>query len=268
MKILITGYKGFIGQNMMSYLEPNHEVSGYDFDPENLPFVKDYDWVIHLGAISSTTETDVDKVILHNYEFTKWLYNQCNHWKVNMQYASSASVYGNTNHFTEDGPSDPKSPYAWSKYLFDRWVTGIDPQITVQGFRYFNVYGPNEDHKGEQASPVSKFTKQSKSGTIKLFENSNNYKRDFVCVSDICKIHEKMFDIEDKGVYNIGTGNAISFQEVANIIAKTYNANIEYIPMPSNLKDQYQEYTCANLTKLNKLISYKFKTVEEYINEG
>ena len=77
-----------------------------------------------------------------------------------------------------------------------------------------------------------------------------------------------MFDIEDKGVYNIGTGNAISFQEVANIIAKTYNADIEYIPMPNNLKDQYQEYTCANLTKLNKLISHKFKTVEEYINEG
>ena len=112
MKILITGHKGFIGQNMMSYLESKHEVAGYEFNPEQLPLVKDYDWVIHLGAISSTTETDVDKVILHNYEFTKWLYNQCNAYKVNMQYASSASVYGNTTHFTESGPSDPKSPYA------------------------------------------------------------------------------------------------------------------------------------------------------------
>ena len=142
MKILITGHKGFIGQNMMSYLESKHEVAGYDFNPEQLPLVKDYDWVIHLGAISSTTETDVDKVILHNYEFTKWLYNQCNAYKVNMQYASSASVYGDTRHFTESGPSDPKSPYAWSKYLFDRWVTGIQPAITFQGFRNINIENP------------------------------------------------------------------------------------------------------------------------------
>ena len=90
MKILITGHNGFIGQNLMSYLETKHEVAGYDFHPENLPLVKDYDWVIHLGAISSTTETDVDKVILHNYEFSKWLFNQCNQYNVNMQYASSA----------------------------------------------------------------------------------------------------------------------------------------------------------------------------------
>ena len=267
MKILITGHKGFIGQNMMSYLESKHEVAGYEFNPEQLPLVKDYDWVIHLGAISSTTETDVDKVILHNYEFTKWLYNQCNAYKVNMQYASSASVYGNTTHFTESGPSDPKSPYAWSKYLFDRWIGGMNPQITIQGFRYFNVYGPNEDHKGEQASPIHKFTEQAKVGKIKLFENSENYKRDFVCVSDICEIHEKMLDINEKGVYNIGTGTAISFQQVANLVANKYNSNIEYIPMPDNLKGQYQEYTCANLDSLSTIIKHKFKSVEEYVNE-
>jgi ADP-L-glycero-D-manno-heptose 6-epimerase len=266
MKILITGHKGFIGQNMMSYLEARHEVAGYEFNPEQLPLVKDYDWVIHLGAISSTTETDVDKIILHNYEFTKWLYNQCNAYKVNMQYASSASVYGNTTHFTESGPSDPKSPYSWSKYLFDRWIGGMNPQITIQGFRYFNVYGPGEDHKGDQASPVHKFTQQAKTGKIKLFENSENYKRDFVCVSDICEIHEKMLDISEKGVYNIGTGSAISFQQVAEFVAKKHNANIEYIPMPNNLKGQYQEYTCANLDSLSTVVKHKFKSVEEYIN--
>jgi len=268
MKILITGHKGFIGQNMMSYLESKHEVAGYDFDPENLPFVKDYDWVIHLGAISSTTESDVDKVILHNYEFTKWLFNQCNHYKVNMQYASSASVYGNTTHFTEDGPSDPKSPYAWSKYLVDRWITGMHPQITVQGFRYFNVYVPCEEHKGDQSSPISKFTSQAKENNkITLFTNSENYKRDFVCVSDICEVHEKMFNVKDSGIWNIGTGHATSFQVVADIIAKKYNADIKYVPMPENLRNQYQEYTCANLNRLSTVVKHQFKTVEEYINE-
>jgi ADP-L-glycero-D-manno-heptose 6-epimerase len=248
MKILITGHKGFIGQNMMSYLESKHEVSGYEFTPEQLPLVKDYDWVIH------------------NYEFTKWLYNQCNAYKVNMQYASSASVYGDTKHFTESGPSDPKSPYAWSKYLFDRWIGGMNPQIIIQGFRYFNVYGPNEDHKGNQASPIHKFAEQAKQGKIKLFEKSENYKRDFVCVSDICEVHEKMLDINEKGVYNIGTGTAISFQQVAELVANKYSADIEYIPMPDNLKGQYQQYTCANLDSLNTLITHRFKSVEEYIN--
>tara|TARA_B100001057_G_scaffold336998_1_gene337839 strand:- start:3542 stop:4351 length:810 start_codon:yes stop_codon:yes gene_type:complete len=268
MKILITGHKGFIGQNMMSYLEKKHEVAGYDFHPENLPYVKDYDWVIHLGAISSTTETDVDKIILHNYEFSKWLFNQCNQFNVNLQYASSASIYGSTTHFTEDGPSDPKSPYAWSKYLFDRWVTGIQPAITFQGFRYFNVYGPNEEHKGNQASPITKFTQQAKNDKkIVLFENSENHLRDFVCVEDICKVQEKMLDIKDRGIYNIGTGKVVSFQAVGQMIAEKYNAKIEYMPMPDQLKNQYQKYTCANLQKLNSVVSHKFKTVEEYINE-
>ena len=142
----------------------------------------------------------------------------------------------------------------------------MNPQITIQGFRYFNVYGPNEDHKGEQASPIHKFTEQAKVGNIKLFENSENYKRDFVCVSDICEIHEKMLDINEKGVYNIGTGTAISFQQVAEFVAKKHSADIEYIPMPNNLKDQYQEYTCANLDSLSTLVKHKFKSVEEYVN--
>ena len=87
-----------------------------------------------------------------------------------------------------------------------------------------------------------------------------------MCVSDICEIHEKMLDINEKGVYNIGTGTAISFQQVAEFVAKKHSADIEYIPMPNNLKGQYQEYTCANLDSLSKLVTHKFKSVEEYVN--
>ena len=267
MKILITGHKGFIGQNMMSYLESKHEVAGYEFNPEQLPLVKDYDWVIHLGAISSTTETDVDKVILHNYEFTKWLYNQCNAYKVNMQYASSASVYGNTTHFTESGPSDPKSPYSWSKYLFDRWVWQQDHKVCVQGFRYFNVYGPLEDHKGNQASPVTKFTKQAKdTGQVTLFFGSDNFKRDFVFIGDVCEAHKQLMENKKAGLYNIGTGTATSFEEVGELIATKNNAEIKYVEMPDNLKGQYQEYTCADTTALNNVTDIKFTTVKDFVN--
>lgn len=268
MKILITGHQGFIGQNLTLYLQNDHELFGYEWQEENLPEVEGFDWVIHVGAISSTTETDVDKVILQNYEFSKWLYNQCNIKGVNFQYASSASVYGTGKDFSEDVPKQPQSPYAWSKYMFDRWVWGQQHNIVVQGMRYFNVYGPFEDHKGEQASPVSKFTKQAKEdGTITLFNNSENYKRDFVFVGDVCEVHKQLLKNKTSGLYNVGTGSPISFKEVAEIIAKKYNASIIEIPMPDNLKGQYQEYTCADIKKLSTVTDIKFATVEEYVNE-
>jgi ADP-L-glycero-D-manno-heptose 6-epimerase len=123
----------------------------------------------------------------------------------------------------------------------------------VQGFRYFNVYGPNEDHKGDQASPYHKFEKQAKElGIIKLFENSNNYYRDFVHVDNLIDVHKKFLNVKESGIWNIGTGKPKSFQQVAEEIAEKYKAKIEYIPMPDTVKNQYQTYTCANLDKLRK----------------
>jgi ADP-L-glycero-D-manno-heptose 6-epimerase len=173
---------------------------------------------------------------------------------VNLQYSSSASVYGPTINFNEDAPVSPQSPYAWSKYLFDRHVKiNRFDKIIVQGFRYFNVYGPHEDHKGDQASPYYKFEKQAKeTGVIKLFEGSENFKRDFVPVETVVDVHEKFFNVKESGVWNIGTGKPKSFTEVANEIAEKYNAKIEYIPMPENIAKQYQAYTCADLTNLRK----------------
>jgi len=271
MKILVTGYKGFIGQNLCNYLtSQGHVVEGYDYIENILPNPQGYDWVIHIGAISSTTETDVEKVLTQNLDFTMRLLQTCDRFGVNFQYASSASVYGKQKEFKEEGPFSPQSPYAWSKYLFDRFLT--QASITefkglVQGFRYFNVYGNHEEHKKDQQSPISKFTNQAiTTGKIKVFENSKNYLRDFVCVDDICKIHELMLHQDISGIWNIGTGSAVSFEDIAQLIAKKYNAQIEYIPMPDNLKGQYQEYTCANMDKLNTIVDIKFKTVEEYLN--
>jgi ADP-L-glycero-D-manno-heptose 6-epimerase len=103
-------------------------------------------------------------------------------------------------------------------------------------------------------------------GLITLFENSDQYKRDFVCVDDVCQVHEKMFNSKSKGIFNVGTGEATSFDTVGRSIAKRYSADIRYIPMPDNLKAQYQKYTCANLDKLNSVIDITWTSIEDYIN--
>ena len=271
MKILVTGYKGFIGQNLSQYLiSKGHEVEGWEFMENAVPDPSAYDWVIHLGAISSTTERNVELIMDQNYEYSMKLLQMCDTMGVNFQYASSASVYGNTNSFVENGPVYPQSPYAWSKYLFDRFIQQAmgEFKILVQGFRYFNVYGQHEEHKGDQASPVTKFSKQAKeSGVIKLFENSDQYLRDFVCVDDVCNVQCQMLQKDISGIYNVGTGTATSFQSVAESVAKKYNAKIETIPMPEKLKGQYQSYTCADLTELNKNVTINYKTVEQYLND-
>ena len=141
--------------------------------------------------------------------------------------------------------------------MFDRYITYLAGNwpIRVQGFRYFNVYGPHEDHKGDQASPYYKFEKQAKdTGVIKIFEGSENYSRDFVPVETVCKIHRHFLSVPDTGIWNVGTGRATSFADVARMIADKYGAKIEYIPMPDNLKSQYQTYTCADLTKIRQEI--------------
>ncbi len=272
MRILVTGYKGFIGKNLSNYLFTHgHDVEGWEFVDNAVPDPSSYDWVIHLGAITSTTYTNVDKILEQNFEYSMRLLQVCETYGTNFQYASSASVYGPTTHFTEDGSLLPQSPYAWSKYLFDRFVTQHkdDFNVLVQGFRYFNVYGPGENEKGDQASPYTKFTKQAQEdGIIKVFQLSEHYKRDFVCVEDICKVHEKMLTVDASNIYNVGTGVAESFETVAQAIAKKYNAKIKYIPIPENIKNQYQKYTCANLDKLNSVIDMDWKNIKDYINDN
>ena len=268
MKILVTGNKGFVGQNVAGYLaSKGHDVEGFEYIPNVVPDVEGYDWVIHLGAISSTTERDVNKILEQNFEFSMRLLSLCEMQGTNFQYASSASVYGPLTDFREDAPVSPQSPYAWSKYLFDRAVQrGGEFSIKVQGFRYFNVYGYYEDHKGDQASPIHKFTRQAReNGRIKVFENSEKFHRDFVCVEDICQIHEKFFDVDETGLWNVGTGETHSFREIANAIAEKEGADIIEIPMPEDLKPQYQKYTCADLTKLNKVTKMKWIDAIDWI---
>ena len=276
MNILVTGNEGFIGKRLCQKLiEAGHTVEGFEYKENVLPDPSAYDWVIHLGAISSTTETDVEKIMNQNFEFTMQLINLCDQFGVNLQYSSSAGVYGplDKEKFKEDDPCLPKSPYAWTKYLIDRWLLGAglergDFSVLIQGFRYFNVYGPGEEHKGDQASPLTKFEKQAKeAGSINILEGSENYLRDFVHVDDVCDAHIQMLNADTNGIYNVGTGKTESFANIANWIAKKHDATVNTIPLPNNLQGQYQNYTCADITRLNKHVNKQWKTVKEYIDE-
>lgn len=254
MRILITGSQGFIGQNMVTAMSRHHDVLTFEWG-EPTPSVDGVDWVIHLGAISSTVETNVEKILAQNLDFSIWLYQQCCTHSVNLQWASSASVYGSNNvTFLETDQPQPQSPYAWSKFLFERYIRQ-NPcnHVKVQAFRYFNVYGAHEDHKGAQASPYHQFAQQAKKGAITLYEGSKEYMRDFVPVEYVVDVHQQFLDIDQSGIWNIGTGKPQSFYS----IAAQFNVPIIWKPMPDHIAKHYQSYTCANTQKLLSTLSTK-----------
>jgi len=270
-RVLITGAGGFIGGNLAAYLSNrNYDVTKFDITLGNsgLPDVMNQDIVIHLGGNPDTTETNVKKILEQNFEYSVMLYELCELYEIKFQYASSGSVYGSSKSFKESDFCKPLSPYAFSKYMFDCWL--MNQNYPYQGFRYFNVYGLGEDKKGNQASPVSKFIKQAlTNGHIEIFENSEKYKRDFVSVDDVCEMHFRMLNSNASGVFNIGTGDPISFRDVADIVKSTSHSIIKEIPMPKELKGQYQKFTKADNSKLLEIIGeYKWKSVKQYVEEN
>jgi UDP-N-acetylglucosamine 4-epimerase len=169
-------------------------------------------------------------------------------------YATSSSTYGDHPALpkVEENIGKPLSPYAVTKYVNELYadVFASSYGFNTIGLRYFNVFGHHEGHKGSQGSPVSQFSRQAESGKIKLFHNSDNYLRDFIAVEDVCKTHvEFIKQVKESGVWNIGTGKPVSFEQIARNIAEQYGAKIDYIPMPAKLKDSYQTYTCADMSK-------------------
>lgn len=252
---------------MIKYLiSMGYDVWGFDIKSgNNFPDVEGVHAIIHLGAISDTRERNWRKILELNTEYTISLMDFCANNKIKFQYASSASVYGNGNNFSEDAPFDPTNPYAVSKMLID--IHAEKMEYRTQGFRYFNVYGDGEKKKKESASPISKFMWQSKTGKIKIFKGSENFKRDFVCVEDVCKIHEKMLRNYHGGIYNIGCGEAVSFLDIAKAVSIKTGAEICEIDMPADMVGQYQSYTCADNTKLKILYpSFKWTKATDWIN--
>jgi len=270
MKILITGHEGFIGKNMMAWsqAEEGWHVDGYEWHPTTRPNISGYDWVIHLGAIADMTESDVDAVMKQNYEFSQWLFNECNTHGVNLQYASSSSVYGDTRDFSEHAPCHPQTPYAWSKYLFDRWWPQQDVKIMVQGFRYFNVYGKYMHLRGKRANAIVKWRTQArKEGKITVWENAENVKRDWTWVGDVCRLHiDFIKTVNGSGIWNCGAGLAHSFLDIAEEIAEQEEVELEFIPVPQQELTRFRNKTCADLAHLKDTVGKrKWLNVFEFL---
>ncbi len=239
--------------------------------------------IFHMGANSSTTERNVDDLMVNNSHYSASLFSYCAEKGIPFIYASSAATYGNGEFgFSDAEPNAiyrPTNPYGFSKELFDRWAfkqTRRPP--SWQGLKFFNVYGPNEYHKGEQASLVFKAFHQIRSeAKVRLFKSYHpNYAdggqlRDFIYVKDVVDI---MIHFMQKGtacpsgVYNAGTGRAQSFLELAQaaFVALGKEPVIEYIEMPSSIRGQYQYFTQADLTKLRQVGSYKKEMMD--VNAG
>ena len=237
--------------------------------------------ILHQGACSNTLEDDGRYMMDNNFTYSKELLHFALERKIPMVYASTAAVYGPSTNFAERGENErPLNIYGYSKLVFDNYVRRRMPEMksTVVGLRYFNVYGPREQHKGRMASVIHHFTRQLKeTGTIKMFEGSGGYadgeqRRDFVFAKDLARInmffaglgpgsHKKAVH----AVVNAGTGEARTFKAVADSLMRVHGpGKIEYIPFPSDLKDRYQHYTQADVSGLRAAgYSAPFTSLEE-----
>ena len=236
------------------------------------------DAILHQGACSDTTERDGRFMMQNNYEYSKALLEYCTDEAIPYIYASSAAVYGARTSFRENPESEaPLNVYGYSKLLFDQVVRRRAAERTAQvvGLRYFNVYGAREQHKGRMASVAWHFFNQYRSeGFVKLFEGSGGYadgeqRRDFVSVEDVVRVNLFFLDHPDvSGIYNVGTGAAQSFNDVAvaavnacrtaageaplSLDAMRAAGVVRYIPFPEDLEGRYQSYTQADISALRE----------------
>lgn len=322
MYYIVTGAAGFIGANLVKGLNDRGitdiiavdnlskadkfknlvdcEIADYLDKQEFLDrllaghFDGDVEAILHQGACSDTMETDGRYMMENNYRYSLALLDWCLDQEVQLLYASSAATYGGSNVFKEERQYEaPLNVYGYSKFLFDQIVRRRLPEISSQvvGFRYFNVYGPRESHKGRMASVAFHHYNQYRAeGKVKLFEGCDGYgngeqQRDFVYVGDVAKVNLHFLDHPGKsGIFNLGTGRAQSFNDVAVATANGCRALegkpalsldelraqgiIEYVPFPEALKGKYQSFTQADLTKLRAAgYNEPFRTVAEGVDE-
>jgi ADP-L-glycero-D-manno-heptose 6-epimerase len=307
--IIVTGGAGFIGSNLIKALNKRGyskilvvdnltkgekfknlvDCDIYDYQEKDVflkriaakeYFAASIEAFFHQGACSSTTEWDGHYMMLNNYDYSKTMLHYCLARHVPFIYASSASVYGSSPVFREDRSQElPLNMYGYSKFLFDQYVRRVIQTATSQvvGLRYFNVYGPREQHKGTMASVAYHFNQQLlRDGEVRLFEGSEGYangeqRRDFIYVGDVADINLWFMDNPKKsGIFNVGTGRSQTFNDVANAVIAWHERgliqihSVKYIPFPEHLKGCYQSFTQADITNLREMGYDKpIKTVEE-----
>lgn len=289
MKIIVTGGAGFIGSALVWRLNQLGETDILIVDRldtsdkwKNLAPLKYADYLdandfienlakhdkaeilLHLGACSATTERDSHYMMKNNYEFTKQLANWSIENRTRLIYASSAATYGDGANGMADGADDlnklrPLNVYGYSKHLFDLYAHRNNLFDKIVGLKYFNVFGPNENHKGDMRSLINKaFAQIQETGKLQLFKSANpDYKdgefgRDFVYVKDVVDMTLHFIENRTGGLFNIGSGKMHTWNELASAIfgALDLPPNIEYVEMPEHLKDRYQYHTRADLTSI------------------
>ena len=302
MKIIVTGAAGFIGANNVHALNARGETDILAVDNltradkfRNLVDceIADYldktefiervrrrelpkpDVVFHQGACSDTMESDGRYMLENNYRYTLALFDWCQQQRVPLILASSAAVYGLTQVFAEDRANEgPLNVYGYSKFLFDQVLRRRMASLNapVIALRYFNVYGPREAHKGRMASVAFHHFNQFRAdGRVRLFEGSHGYgngeqRRDFIHVDDVIRVNLHFMEKPVTGIYNLGTGRAQSFNDVALTVVNTLRSEqghaplalaqavaqglIQYIPFPEALRGKYQAFTQADIGRL------------------
>jgi len=223
--------------------------------------------IVHIGACSATTETDADYLMENNFRYSCVLGDWCARHKKKLWYASSAATYGDGSlGYSDDDAKTPSyrpmNMYGYSKHLFDLWVLRRGLHTSFTGFKYFNVFGPNEYHKGSMRSVITKaFPVARDEGVIRLFESykaaypHGGQQRDFIYIKDVLEVMAWSFQHPDvSGIFNLGTGSARSWNDVGNALfaALGTKGRIEYIPMPGQLRGQYQYFTEADMAKLRR----------------
>lgn len=276
MRIALTGAGGFIGSVVLGYLNKQGISDVVIFDdlphPEQYKNLvgKDYkmllgsdDWgvdvdcVIHIGANSSTLDTDWKDYYTKNVLSTREWYTWCQLKNIPVIFTSSAGVYGL-------GDSRPASQYAFSKYISEK---ELDNAVIL---RLFNVYGPNEYHKGRMASTAFHWYNQLREDKrLKLFQDSTSYYRDFIYVEDVAKVIWHFVNNYKPGTYDVGTGAAHNFETVANHMLEHVKGKKKYIEMPQDLQKQYQTWTQADTDALSLagIDISEFKTLKQGIEE-
>jgi ADP-L-glycero-D-manno-heptose 6-epimerase len=271
-------WKNLVGKKFRDYVQKNDFLELVEEGKFPKP-----EHVIHLGACSSTVLTDANYFIKNNYEYSKAMAKWAFASKAPFIYASSAATYGD-GHFGYDDTNEasykirPLNMYGYSKLLFDLWILGNGFEKKAAGIKFFNVFGPNEYHKGEMMSVICKQFKDVRDqGVIRLFKSYRNdykdggQKRDFIYVKDAVNVMWYLFKNPGKtGIFNLGTGVARTWNDIANAMfaALGKKPRIEYIEMPDYLKPKYQYFTEAAMSKIKKAgCDYKFHSLEDSIKD-